>query len=162
MLAKGARPNPPVSSAQIAEDVPEQVRSHDNRVPASSAYQVHGHGVNVYGFARDLFILGTDGFKHPPPEGSGEGQDIGLVHERHERPVIAARMLESRPHDTLQAAVGLHRFLYRHLLLCPCLEGSPEVHVEALRILPEDLQVDPLGRDRLQGARAGSRRTQVR
>ena len=82
-LADEASPMPPRHrAAEVGEDVAEEVVGDDHVVALRVLHEVDAGGVDVVVGGGDVGVLGGDLVERALPEVAGEGEHVGLVHER--------------------------------------------------------------------------------
>ena len=165
-LAEAAEPDPAGDrAAEVGEDVAEQVVGDDHVVAARVLHEVDARGVDVVVRGRDVGVLGGDLVERALPQVAGEGEHVGLVHEREVAP--AARLLSGQLEREADAALDAHPRVDRALrgdLVRRALAQEPALAgVDALGVLADDDEVDA-ALSRLGPARtgAGSRRGRAR
>ena len=78
-------------AAEVGEDVAEEVVGDDHVVAPGSCDEVDAGGVDVVVGGLDVGVLGGDLVEGPLPQVAGEGQHVGLVHQRQVLAGAAAR-----------------------------------------------------------------------
>ncbi len=121
-------------------------------------HELHGQRVDVLHLGLQERELGLDLGEHPAPQAVRVRQRVRLVAHRHPMPAALDRVLESRPHDALDALVGVQVLVDRHLVGRPALEAPPDIHIGALGVLAKDDDVDGA----LDAVRPGLERAEVR
>ncbi len=147
---------------QVGDDVAEQVVGDDD-VEAGRVGDQEDHGrVDVQVVDGDVRVLGGDAVDGALPEGSGEGQHVGLVHERDALALALRGQVEREPHGALDAVRRVHGHLGRDLVLGAAAEDAAVARVRSLGALADDDEVDLAGR-RERGGHTGQqgRRPQV-
>jgi len=148
--------------AEVADDVPVQVRRHQHVVVERILQEPHAHGVDVGVVGGDAGVaLGhfLEGLEEQPVGGADH---VGLVDAGHLLPVELLRELEGGPDDPFGALLGVDLRRDRVLIEGHVLEGGErfrdlqqgvfqllghrvelDARVQVLGVLPEDHQVDP-------------------
>ena len=104
-VAARGEPDPPgYRAAEVGEDVAEEVVGDDHVVLLGRLHEVDARGVDVVVGGGDSGVVGRHLVERALPEVAGEGEHVGLVHERE---VLAGP--RSRPGRTRSARSARRR-----------------------------------------------------
>ena len=98
----------------------------------------------------DRRILGGHLVEGALPQVAGEGQHVGLVHQREVAAGPGRGQVEGEAHAALDAPAGVDRPLGGHLVGRALAQHPALARVDALGVLPDDHEVEAVRRERTQ------------
>src|SRR6266852_2748647 len=102
-------------SAEVTNNVAEQVAAHDDIKLPGISHHLHGQRVDVKVAGVDLWILLPDLLEHPLPEVVSKGHGVGFVAHANPFQAVAAGVIESVTDNPLHAFARIDIFLYGDL-----------------------------------------------
>ena len=131
---------------QIGQDVPKQVRGHDDIKALRRADKLHRGDIDEQMTRLDLAMLGGHHTERPLPQSVGVRQGVGFVNHTDSRRRMrgAVRHLGQqvgRPNDSLDTPTGIEVFTDRYLVGRIALERAAHLHIRPLGVLTQDPKV---------------------